>query len=445
MHGQSKQDKQLAKQLDQLISEKYKTIAPGCVVLVAKKGHVIYQKAFGSANVELDVPMQPEMIFRLGSITKQYTSVAILQLVEQGKISLQDSLQKYVKDYPSKGHTITIENLLTHTSGIKDYQAIEDTTPNAERRDYTPKQGVDFFKNEPLEFEPGTKFKYSNSNYFLLGYIIELITGKNYQAYLDQNIFNAAGLTGTYYNQQEKIIRGRVTGYTKLDTTLENADYLSMTTAYAAGALMANVADVFKWHEALYQQKIIRKDMLDKATVPFRLNNGTFTGYGYGWYLNEINGSKTIEHGGAIDGFRSDEIYLPEEDVFVVTLFNCLAYKNDWMELSNEIAGLSSGKPLQRDFKLPDSVVKKYLGVYRYKADPKINVTFKIYEKGGKLYCDLSNGTGANMVLVPKSETKFVLPDVRRIATFIDFVIENGKVTGAIWIQEDKEEFEKIE
>src|SRR5450432_1221019 len=162
IYGQNKQDKQLTKELDQLISDKYASIAPGCVVLVARKGQVVYKKAFGSANLELDVPMQPEMIFRLGSVTKQYTSVAILQLIEQGKISLQDSLQKYVKDYPSKGHTITIENLLTHTSGIKDYQAINNTTPNGERRDYTPKQGVDFFKNEPLEFEPGSQFKYSN-------------------------------------------------------------------------------------------------------------------------------------------------------------------------------------------------------------------------------------------------------------------------------------------
>ncbi len=443
--GQSKQDKLLVKQLDQLISEKYKSIAPGCVVLVARKGKVVYEKAFGSANVELNVAIKPEMIFRIGSITKQYTSVAILQLVEQGKISLQDSIQKYVKDYPHKSHTITIENLLTHTSGIKEYQAINDTTPNGERRDYSPKQGVDYFKNEPLEFEPGNQFQYSNSNYYLLGYIIELITGKSYQDYIYQNLLNAARLLNTHYNQQEKIIPGRVTGYTKLDTTLENADYLSMTTAYAAGALMANTEDLFKWHEALYNHQLIKKEMLDKATTPFKLKNGSATGYGYGWYLNEISGTKTIEHAGAIDGFRSDEIYLPAEDVFVATLFNCLEYKNNWIELSNRIAGLSAGKPLEAGVTLNDSVLKRYIGIYKYMGDPKINVSLKIYEKERKLYCDLSNGTGANMVLVPQTETKFILPDVRRIPTYIDFIIEKGKVTKAIWYQEDKEEFIKIE
>ena len=435
----------LTKQLDQLISGKYKSIAPGCVVLVAKKGKIVYERAFGSANVELDVPMQTGMIFRLGSVTKQYTSVAILQLVEQGKISLQDSIQKYVKDYPYKGHAITIENLLTHTSGIKDYQAIKDTTPNSERRDYTPKQGVDFFKNEPLEFEPGIQFKYSNSNYFLLGYIIELITGQSYPEYLRQNIFVPAGLTNTYYNQQEKIIQGRVTGYTKLDSLIENADYLSMTTAYAAGALMASAEDLFKWHEALYDQKLIKKDMLGKATTPFKLQNGNMTGYGYGWYLNEISGSKTVEHAGAIDGFRSDEIYLPAEDVFVGALFNCLEYKNNWMELSNDIAAFSIGKPFQTGIQLSDAALRKYTGTYKYMGDPKINVSLKIYEKENKLYCDLSNGTGANMLLLPQSKIKFILPDVRRITTTIEFVIENDKVTKLIWTQENKNEFEKIE
>ncbi len=444
-NGQNREDKKLVNQLDQLISEKYKSIAPGCVMLVAKQGNIVYEKAFGNANIELNVPMKPEMIFRLGSVTKQYTAVAILQLVEAGKISLQDSIQKYVKDYPHKGHTITIENLLTHTSGIKEYQAIKDTTPNGERKDYTPKEGVDFFKNEPLVFEPGTQFQYSNSNYFLLGYIIELLSGKSYQEYLNQNIFSVAGLTNTYYNLQEKIIPGRVSGYTRIDTTLENADYLSMTTAYAAGALMANVEDLFKWHKALYDQKLIGEEMLNKATTFFTLKNGSTTGYGYGWYLNEIGGSKTIEHAGAIDGFRSDEIYLPGEDVFVAALFNSLEYKNNWIELVNDIALLSTGKTLQTVMKLNDSVLQKYTGTYKYMGDPKITVSLKIYRRDGKLYCDLSNGTGANMVLVPQSETKFVLPDVRRITTTVDFIIENGKVIKAVWTQEDKNEFVKIE
>src|SRR5450432_3536857 len=151
-YAQSMQDKELIKNFDGLIGQRFASVAPGCVVLVVKNGTAIYKKAFGTANVELNVSMQAGMIFRIGSITKQYTAIAILQLVEQGKISLQDSIQKFIKDFPYKGHTITIENLLTHTSGIIDYQALDTKEANEQffyRKDFEPKQVIDFFKNEP--------------------------------------------------------------------------------------------------------------------------------------------------------------------------------------------------------------------------------------------------------------------------------------------------------
>src|ERR1035437_1814132 len=143
--GQSKQDKKLTKSLDELIPKRLTEIAPGCVVMIVKKDKIIYRKAFGSANTELNIPMQPDMLFRTGSMGKQYTAIAVLQLVEQGKIGLQDSIQKYIKDFPSKGYTITIENLLSNTSGIKDYLS-EISNPSKEKETYTPKDGVDFIK-----------------------------------------------------------------------------------------------------------------------------------------------------------------------------------------------------------------------------------------------------------------------------------------------------------
>jgi CubicO group peptidase (beta-lactamase class C family) len=176
-NAQSREDRQLEKNIDELISRKLNSLSPGCVVLVAKKGKVIYEKSFGTANIELNVAMQPEMIFRIGSMTKQYTAIAILQLVEQGKISLQDSIQKFISDFPYKGHTITIENLLTHTSGITDYELLDAHIPNAIRIDFPAKQLIDSFAKLPGEFNPSTKYNYSNSNYFLLGYIIEKVSG----------------------------------------------------------------------------------------------------------------------------------------------------------------------------------------------------------------------------------------------------------------------------
>jgi CubicO group peptidase (beta-lactamase class C family) len=288
--GQNKNDKFSSKKLDQFLSAKFKPTEPGCEILIAKNGQVIYKKAFGSASIELNTAIQPDMVFNLGSITKQFTAVAILQLMEQGKLSLQDSLQKYVKNFPSKGHTITIENLLTHTSGIKDYLQIDYGQPYMERWDFSPAAVIDSFKNQPLEFEPGTKFQYSNSGYFLLGYIIEAVTGKTWQEYLKQNIFLPLGLTHTYTDSPNEIIPGRVYGYMNNTGHFEKADYWSATLPYAAGAIISNVEDLYKWHKGLYEYKILKKATLEKAFTPFKLKNGLSTGYGYGWFVKKSDG-----------------------------------------------------------------------------------------------------------------------------------------------------------
>jgi len=258
--GQTKQDKKIKTALDELIPKRFPAIAPGCVVLVAKAGKVIYKKAFGTANLESNIPMEPNMIFRIGSITKQFTAISILQLVEQGKIHLQDSIQKYIVDYPYKGYKITIENLLTQTSGIKDYMAI--SNPADERTNYTPKQGVDYFKNEPLEFKPGSQFKYSNSNYYLLGSILEVVTGETYADYLQENVLDKAGLNNTYYIDTSKNITNIPQGYSRFDGKLEKATLQNVTTIYAAGGIMSSVEDLFKWHQALYSNKLINHELL---------------------------------------------------------------------------------------------------------------------------------------------------------------------------------------
>lgn len=171
-------DKKLAKKIEKLVFESYQSIAPGCAVLVAKKNQIIFEKAFGLANLELNVPLKPEMVFRIGSITKQYTAIAVLKLMEERKLSLKDSIQRFFPQFPFKGHTINIENLLTHTSGLIDYQVFDIHIPNAIRLDLPSSLFLDSLTPRPLEFKPGTKYSYSNSNYFLLGMIIEKITGK---------------------------------------------------------------------------------------------------------------------------------------------------------------------------------------------------------------------------------------------------------------------------
>lgn len=414
-YGQSKQDKKIAKKLDELISKRFTDIAPGCVVLVAKKGTVIYKKAFGTANIELSTPMQADMVFRIGSITKQYTAIAILQLVEQGKISLQDSVQKYVKDFPSKGYTITIENLLTNTSGIKNYMEI--SNPSKERATYTPEQGIDYFKDEPLEFKPGSQFKYSNSNFYLLGYIIELVTGKTYEEYLQQNVLDKAELKNTFYIHPERKIVNAPEGYSKFEGKIEKATLQEVYMMYSAGALMANADDLFKWHQSLYNLKLVKKETLTQAVIPYKFSDSTFSEFGYGWFIKDIDGSNTIEHSGSTDGFQSDEIYLPKEDVFIVTLFNCFEADMDWTVLSNDIAKLAIGKPLNNDIKLNENVLKQYVGEYVFNVDHKLIVTLE----NGKLFIEDTNPNDRlpKVQLYAESESKFYMKEAELKFEFV--------------------------
>ncbi|MDF2192683.1 serine hydrolase domain-containing protein [Paraflavitalea sp. CAU 1676] len=338
LYAQVTSDRPSIKKIDELITRSYQSIAPGCVVLVSEKGKVMYEKGFGQANIELNVPMKPEMVFRMASITKEFTAIAILQLMEQGKISLQDSLQQFIKDFPGKGHTISIEHLLTHTSGIADYEGLDFHLPNAIRIDFPPKQIIDSLAVLPLAFIPGTRYNYSNSNYYLLGYIIEKVTGKAYSTYMKECVFTYIGLSDTYYDSPAAIIRNRVSGYTRGNSGYQHAGYLSMNQVYSAGALLTSARDLFKWHQALYAYKVVKKETLEKAIESFRFSDGKPSEYGYGWFIKNIGGTRLIGHGGAIDGFRSMEVYLPQQDIFIVALFN--ADSNDFFPLFENMTRL---------------------------------------------------------------------------------------------------------
>lgn len=387
--AQNKKDKKLVQSLDKLIPERLTDIAPGCVILVVKKDKIIYKKAFGKANTELNIPMQPNMLFRTGSMGKQYTAIAVLQLVEQGKIKLQDSIQQYIKDFPSKGYTITIENLLTNTSGIKDYLS-EISNLSKQKESYTPKDGVDYIKDEPLNFKPGSNYRYSNSNFYLLGYIIEMVTGKTFEEYLRQNVLDKADLKNTFYIHPEKIIPDMPQGYSKFDGKIEKATLQEVTIMYSAGALISNVDEIYKWHLALYNQQLVKQETLEKATTPFKFADGTFSQYAYGWFVKNIDGSKTIEHSGSTDGFQSDEIYLPNENVFIVALYNCYEADMDWQILTNDIARLAIGKPLNNDVKVKEAILKMYVGTYEVTIN-NINHKLVVTFEDGKLSIEAAN------------------------------------------------------
>ncbi len=441
--GQSRSSKSIAKALNKYIEQDYRRVAPGCAVLVAKGSEIIYEQSFGTANIELEVPMQKDMVFRIGSLTKQYTAVAILREVEKGKISLGDGVQKFLKIKAEKWNKITIESLLTHTSGIIGYDALDFHIPDAIRIDFPPKQFIDSLAQLPLNFSPGSKFEYSNSNYLLLGCILENIAGISYQQYLRENIFSPAGLMHTYYDSSSAIIPKRVSGYSKEASTLKNAEFISTQQAFSAGALLANAEDLFKWHQALMSFKLVSKKMLDRAFTPFKLANGQMSDYGYGWFIREVNGIKSIGHRGAIDGFRSTESYYPNEDIFIAALFN--SNSDSAFHVVENIEKLmmpaNTSKTI-KEVEIPDSILLQYAGTYQFIEDTTEFIT--LVKQGKTLYATLSNGSGRNMYLRPQTSTLFSLPQVWRIATTIEFLSSSGKVTGLYWTQQKRHEMRKI-
>lgn len=294
---------------------------PGGVFMVAKNGKPIYQKSFGRANIEQDVILTNEYVFQLGSMTKQFTAIAILMLEEQGKLNTNDIISKYIPDYPS-GNKLTIHHLLTHTSGIKDFTKMKSLRDIAQK-EITPKMMVDFFKNEPVDFLPGEKFEYNNSGYVLLGYIIELVSGESYEDFIEKHIFQKIGMNQSCYATDRQIIKKRANGYQKKDNGYVNKTIISFSVPFSSGSLMSTTNDMLKWQNALNQNLLLNAESTKKAFSKYKLNNGEEFTYGYGWHIREINGTPTREHGGSIFGFKTMGVYIPSEDIYVVGFSNC--------------------------------------------------------------------------------------------------------------------------
>ncbi|RKS96756.1 serine hydrolase domain-containing protein [Chryseobacterium defluvii] len=313
---------QLDKKIDGIIQTEFNNSNdPGGVFLVSKKGKTLYEKAFGKANLELDVNMTPQHVFQIGSMTKQFTAVSILILESQGKLTVNDPISKYIPDYPS-GNSITIHHLLTHTSGIKDFTKMK-TISEIAQKEMSPKMMVDFFKNEPVDFKPGEKLEYNNSGYVLLGYLIELVSGEKYEDFIRKNIFEKAGMRNSYYASDRKLIKNRAYGYHKKSEGYVNRTIISFSVPFASGSLMSTVEDMVKWQGALNQNIFLKPEQIRKAFTKYKLNNEEEFTYGYGWHLKEINGVSTREHGGSVFGFKSMAVYIPDEDVYVIGLSNC--------------------------------------------------------------------------------------------------------------------------
>jgi CubicO group peptidase (beta-lactamase class C family) len=312
----------LDSQIDRLIQTQITgTNAPGGTFLVAVKGKPIYVKAFGQANLELQVPMQPDHVLQIGSMSKQFTAVAILMLEEEGKLDIKQPISAYIPDFPNGEH-IEIRHLLSHTSGIRDFTKMKNLQQIANKQ-MSPKELVDFFKDEPVDFLPGEKFAYNNSGYMLLGYLIEVLSGQPYAEFVQERIFDKAGMHRSYYASDRNLIPGRADGYHFKDSIYVNKTVIDFSVPYASGALMSTVQDLLHWQNALSGNLLLKQQSLSQAFEMQYLANGGTIPYGYGWHLKEINGLQSREHGGSIFGFKSMAVYVPEKELYVVGLTNC--------------------------------------------------------------------------------------------------------------------------
>lgn len=320
----SAQDK--TKQIEDLLNKYNQYGQFNGAALVAENGKVILKKGFGSANMEWNISNQSDTKFRLGSISKQFTAFLIVKLAEEGKIKLDVPITTYLPDYPKEtGDKITIHHLLTHTSGIPNYTSLPDFFKDKSRNPYTPEEFVKTFSNLPLEFTPGERFNYSNSGYFLLGYIIEKISGKSYEQYLQETILTPLKMVNSGYDHSDVILKNRAAGYEKRGKKITNSTYIDMSIPYAAGSLYSTVEDLYLWDQALYTNKLLSPKFMESLFNPYiKTGRGS---YGYGWFIEEAdNGAagkvKVIEHGGGINGFNTIIYRIPGDKNLIVLLNN---------------------------------------------------------------------------------------------------------------------------
>jgi len=389
-------------------------------VLVARDGQVLVSRGYGYANLEWNIPNTPATRFRLGSITKQFTSAAILLLEERGKLRIDDPVKKHLPDAPAAWDQVTIFHLLTHTSGIpsftgfSDYQSSKMVSSPVEKT-------VTRFSDKPLEFQPGEKWNYSNSGYVLLGRLIEKISGQTYEDFIQESIFTPLGMKESGYDSNMQLIPQRASGYSPSPKGPVNAEFIHMSIPHAAGALYSTTEDLLRWTQALFGGKLLSPASLEKMTTPFKND------YAFGLEVRTSNGRRVINHGGGIEGFNTMLAYHPDTKLTIAVLANLNGPGVG--EIANKLAVVAHGGTIvlsseRKEITLASDVLARYVGVYE--LTPASTMTITLAE--GRLMTQLSRQP--RFPLFAESEMAFFLKVVDAQVEFV--ADEKGVVTHAI-------------
>ena len=371
-------------------------------VLVARDGTVVLDKAYGMANLELEVPNTPDTKFRLGSITKQFTAAAILLLEERGKLKLDEPVKTYLPDAPMAWDRVRVANLLTHTAGIPNFTSLADySTIKLSAR--SAESAYLAIKDRALEFGPGEKYSYSNSGYVVLGAIIEKVSGQTYEKFLADNIFTPLGMNDSGYDSNAAIIKRRASGYIRTPTGYRNAGYIHMSVPHAAGALYSTTRDLLKWQQGLFAGKVVSKASLVRMITPVK------DGYGLGVVSETQKGRRVIAHGGGIDGFNTHLAYYPDTKTVIVALSNVNGPVPS--TVTGQLGALMHGEAVtllseRQEISVPAATLAKYVGAYAMPSATIMRITLT----GNQLMAQL--GAQQANAIFPESETRFFLKAV---------------------------------
>lgn len=297
---------------------------PGISVGIAEAGQLVLAEGWGRADVEHDVSATADTVYRIGAVTKQFTAAAIMRLVEREKLALDDELQKHLPDFPKKATPVTIRHLLSNTAGIPSYTA-QEAWGRVSRVGLGHDELLALFRDKPLAYAPGTRMEHSPSEYYLLGLVIEKVSGQTYSRHMRRSLLSPLGLDRTYYDDTRRIIKKRARGYDVRGRAMRNADFISMKQPFAAGGLVSTVGDLVKWSQALVDGKACTQYSLHLMTKRTVLSSGQRLDYGFGLGMGEMWGHRVIAHAGAINGFSSNLSHYPDDNLVIAVLGNSVS------------------------------------------------------------------------------------------------------------------------
>jgi len=396
-----------------------RTPAPGLAVVVLRGNDTLLARGYGYADLEDRAPATPRTVFRIGSVTKQFTAALVMQLVQEGRIALDDTIQRFLPDYPVQGHRVTIRHLLTHTAGIKAYTSLPDVL-RLLRTDLSEDSLVAMFASKPFDFAPGDRYRYNNSGYYLLGVIVERVTGRPYDELLRERLFQPLGLLDTRYCSTRPVVRRRAQGYANAPEGFVNAEWISMTLPFAAGAICSTALDLATWTRALWAGRVVAPASLREMTTPARLNSGASTGYGFGLGMDSLAGHYRVSHGGSINGFRAYLAHFPDDDLTIAVLDN--SENTSPQQLADRLARVALGVPLPlvRDLPLTAAERARYVGSYALGQ-----TTVRVLEQGDALATESGQG-----VFRLRSLGQHVFVPTYDDSARIEFEVSSDRATG---------------